>query len=177
MESDINMTMYTPLDPVFGILFNLSGDTKFNMLLGVSLMSLLVSIIIMLVTSKVTDQKQMKRMREKMKKQQEKMKAAQKKNDTKQVNKISKDMMTMQTQMMSNSMKPMLYTFVPIIIIFGWLRQYPPLQDFVVLQGYLVALPFALPHWGSQLGWLGWYIMCSFPASSIIRKVLKMDIM
>ena len=171
------MTMYTPLDPVFGILFNLTADTNFNMLLGVSFMSILVSIIIMLVTAKVTDQKEMKRTREKMKKLQEKLKVAQKKKDTKQANKLSKDMMTMQTAMMSNSMKPMLYTFVPIIIIFGWLRQYAVLQDFVEVQGYLVTLPFALPHWGSQLGWLGWYIMCSFPASSIIRKILKMDIM
>jgi uncharacterized membrane protein (DUF106 family) len=169
--------MYTPLDSIFGIIFHLTTNNKFNMLFGVSVMSLLVSTIIMVITAKVTDQKEMKKLKEKMNKLQEKLKAAQKKNDTKQANKISKEMMAMQSTMMTSTMKPMLYTFVPIIIIFGWLRQYPDLQNFIEVQGYLISLPFALPHWGSKLGWLGWYILCSFPASSLIRKILKMDIM
>jgi uncharacterized membrane protein (DUF106 family) len=169
--------MYTPLDPVFGILFHLTASDKLNMLVGVSFMSILVSTIIMVITSKVQDQKALGKLKKKMSKLQEKLKAAQKKNDTKQANKASKEMMTLQSTMMSQTMKPMLYTFIPIIIIFGWLRQYPDLQNFIEVQGYLVNLPFALPHWGSQLGWLGWYILCSFPASSLIRKILKMDIM
>ncbi len=171
------MTMYTPLDSVFGIVFHLTANTKFNMLWGVSVMSLLVSTIITVITAKVQDQKALKKIKTKMSKLQDKLKAAQKKNDTKQANKISKEMMGMQSAMMTSTMKPMLYTFVPIIIIFGWLRQYPDLQNFIEIQGYLVTLPFALPHWGSKLGWLGWYIMCSFPASSLLRKILKMDIM
>ncbi len=169
--------MYTPLDSVFGALFHFTASEKVNMLVGVLLMSVLISAIIIIITAKVTDQKAMKKQREKMTKLQDRLKAAQKKNDTKQASKISKEMMSMQSTMMTNTMKPMLYTFIPIIIIFGWLRQYLYLQDFIELNGYLVTLPFALPHWGSQLGWLGWYILCSFPASSILRKVLKMDIM
>jgi uncharacterized membrane protein (DUF106 family) len=169
--------MYTPLDSIFGIVFHLTADAKLNMLFGVMTMSILVSTIIMVITAKVQDQKELKKIKGKMSKLQEKLKAAQKKNDTKQANKISKEMMGMQSTMMTNTMKPMLYTFVPIIIIFGWLRQYPDLQNFIEVQGYLVTLPFALPYWGSKLGWLGWYILCSFPASSLIRKVLKMDIM
>lgn len=171
------MTMYTPLDSVFGILFHLTANTNFNMLFGVSVMSILVSVIITVITAKVQDQKELKKLKTKMSKLQEKLKAAQKKNDTKQANKASKEMMGMQSTMMSQTMKPMLYTFVPIIIIFGWLRQYPDLQNFIEIQGYLITLPFALPHWGSKLGWLGWYIMCSFPASSLLRKILKMDVM
>lgn len=171
------MTMYTPLDSVFWILFHLTANSKLNMIFGVMLMSLLVSAIITVITAKVQDQKELKKLKEKMSRLQEKLKVAQKKNDTKQANKISKEMMTMQSTMMSQTMKPMLYTFVPIIIIFGWLRQYPDLQNFIEIQGYLVTLPFALPHWGSKLGWLGWYIMCSFPASSLLRKILKMDVM
>lgn len=169
--------MYTPLDSVFGIVFHLSANNNFNMLFGVLVMSVFVSTIIMVITAKVQDQKALKKLKEKLSKLQEKLKAAQKKNDTKQANKMSKEMMSLQSTMMSNTMKPMLYTFVPIIIIFGWVRQYPDLQNFIEIQGYLISLPFALPHWGSKLGWLGWYILCSFPASSLIRKILKMDIM
>jgi uncharacterized membrane protein (DUF106 family) len=169
--------MYTPLDSIFGIIFHLTANAKLNMLLGVSFMSIFVSTLITVITSKVQDQKGLKKLKEKMSKQQERLKAAQKKHDTKQANKISKEMMGMQSTMMSQTMKPMLYTFVPIIIIFGWLRQYPDLRNFIEIQGYFVTLPFALPHFGSQLGWLGWYIMCSFPASSLLRKILKMDVM
>jgi uncharacterized membrane protein (DUF106 family) len=169
--------MYTFLDPVFGIVFHLTTNNKFNMLFGVSVMSVFVSTIIMVITAKVQDQKALKKLKEKMNKHQAKLKAAQKKDDTKQANKISKEMMTLQSTMMSSTMKPMLYTFVPIIIIFGWVRQYPDLQNFLEVQGYLISLPFVLPHFGERLGWLGWYILCSFPASSLIRKILKMDIM
>lgn len=159
------------------MVFHLTVDDKFNMLFGVLVMSLLVSTIIMLITAKVTDQKEMKKLKEKLSKYQEKLKAAQKKKNTKQANKISKDMMGLQSTMMSSTMKPMLYTFPPIIIIFGWLRQYPDLQNFIELNGYLISLPFVMPYFGEKLGWLGWYILCSFPASSLIRKILKMDIM
>jgi len=171
------LSIYTPLDAVFGIPFHLTANNTFNALFGVFSISILISAIIMVITAKVMDQKEMKKLKEKLAKYQEKVKAAQKKNDTKQVNKISKEMMGLQTKMMSQSMKPMLYTMVPIIIIFGWLRQYPDLQNFVEVNGYLVVLPFVLPVFGAKLGWLGWYILCSFPASSLMRKALKMDIM
>lgn len=171
------MSMYTPLDSVFGLVFHLTADDNFNALFGVCFMSVLISVIIMVITAKVMDQKEMKRLKEKLTKYQERIKAAQKKNDTKQVNKISKEMMGLQSKMMTNSMKPMLYTMLPIIIIFGWLRHYPDLQNFIEVQGYLVMLPFVMPYFGAKLGWLGWYILCSFPASSLMRKALKMDIM
>lgn len=130
----------------------------------------------MAITAKVVDQGEMKTLKEKMAKYQEKVKAAQQENDTKELNKASKEMMGLQSTMMSKSMKPMLYTMLPIIVLFGWLRQYPDLQNFVNGQGYLIMLPFALPFFGTKLGWLGWYIMCSFPTSSLMRKALKMDI-
>lgn len=171
------MSIYTPLDAVFGIPFHLTASDTFNALLGVLFISVVISFIIMAITAKVTDQKEMKKLKEKLAKYQEKAKAAKQKNDTKQLNKISKEMMGLQSTMMSKSMKPMLYTMLPIIIIFGWLRQYPDLQNFVEARGYLVMLPFVLPVFGAKLGWLGWYILCSFPASSLMRKALKMDIM
>lgn len=171
------MSIYTPLDPVLGIAFHLTANDTTNALIGVSFVSGLVSFIIMVITAKVVDQKAMKTLKEKMAKYQAKIKEAQTKNDTKRVSKISKDMMGLQSTMMSQSMKPMLYTMLPIILIFGWLRHYPYLQNFVEANGYLVVLPFALPFFGAKLGWLGWYILCSFPASSLMRKALKMDIM
>ncbi len=171
------MSVYTPLDPVFGVVFNLTASDNFNALFGVFSMSVLISTIIVIITAKAMDQKEMKTLKEKLAKCQEKVKAAQKKNDTKQLNKMSKEMMGLQSTMMTKSMKPMLYTMIPIIIIFGWIRQYPDLQNFTEVKGYLVMLPFVLPVFGAKLGWLGWYIMCSFPASSLMRKALKMDIM
>lgn len=171
------MSLYSPLDNVLGIPFHLTSDILFNTLLGVMFISITVSLIIVVITAKVVDQNEMKKLKDKMAKFQEKTKDAKKKNDTKQLNKVSKEMMGLQSTMMSKSMKPMMYTMVPIILIFGWLRQYTDLQNFVEAQGYLVTLPFEMPFFGTELGWFGWYILCSFPASSLLKKVLKMDVM
>ena len=114
-------------------------------------------------------------MKSKMQKFQEKSRQAKRKNDTKELNKLNQEMMGVQTKMMSNSFKPMLYTMVPIIIIFSWLGKYEYIKSFIETNGYLVSLPFALPIWGSKLEWLGWYILCSFAISPLIKKVFNID--
>ena len=86
---------------------------------------------------------------------------------------------------MDNSFKPMIVTFVPIIIIFWWMRS-------SVISSLIVHLPPAAyyisltPIWhfiGSfiyggtptvpfGIGWLLWYMICTFAMSQIIRKFL-----
>jgi uncharacterized membrane protein (DUF106 family) len=36
----------------------------------------------------------------------------------------------------------------------------------------IVSLPFSLPFFGNDFGWLAWYIIVSFPLSFIFRKAL-----
>ncbi len=163
------------MDGIFGPLFHISSNPQVSAIVGVMFISLLVSVIIVAITSKIVDQKRMKELKAKTASYQEKIKKAQKTKNLKKVSSIQKEMMKYQKEMMGMSMKPMMYTMIPIIVIFTWLRQYDVLNDFIVQQGYLVALPFALPKFGSTLGWLGWYILCSFPMSVLIKKIFKIE--
>jgi uncharacterized membrane protein (DUF106 family) len=39
----------------------------------------------------------------------------------------------------------------------------------------LVGMPFPLPVFGYHLNWLGWYILCTLPATWILRKLLGVE--
>jgi uncharacterized membrane protein (DUF106 family) len=168
-------SFYVFLDPVFGVFFHLTGNDQFNAMFGVFIMALILSTMINLVTSRVIDQKEMKRLKKELADYQKTMKEAQKKGDMKDFNRLQKQMMEKQSAMMTKSFKPMMYTFLPIIVIFGWLRNYDFLSAYIASQGYLVRLPFALPKFGTSLGWLGWYIMSSFPCSTLTKKIMKIE--
>ena len=168
-------SIYRVTDVLLSPLFHLTSNQEFNILFGVFLVATIVSAIITFVTAKVVDQKEMKRYKELLKKYQDKMVKAQKKGDMKTTKKAQSKLMGVQSEMMKNSFAPMLYTMPPIILIFSWLRQYEYLQSYIAVQGYAVLLPFTLPKFGASLGWLGWYILCSFATSITIKKVFGIE--
>lgn len=164
--------LYTIMDATLGIFFSLSGSEKFNVIFGVSVISTLVSAIIVFITAKVVDQKEMKELKARMAKYQEKIKEAQQKKELKQMSKLQKEMMRDQGTMMSKSLKPMFYTMIPIILIFSWLSHKIPNGP----NDYILTMPFSLTGESNiALGWLGWYILCSIPASMLIKKIFKIE--
>jgi uncharacterized membrane protein (DUF106 family) len=54
-----------------------------------------------------------------------------KKGDAKELEKVRKLMMEKQSAMMARSFKPMVFTSLPLIFLFQWLRNYRPLMDYV----------------------------------------------
>jgi uncharacterized membrane protein (DUF106 family) len=169
-------TFFSLLDTVLGFFFHLTGNQQFNFMFGVFFIAVIVSIFINVIRSRTIDPKEMKKLREEMADYQERMREAQKKGDMKEFNKVQKEMMARQSAMMARSLKPMMYTSLPVILIFRWLRNYRPLSVFIASHGgALVRLPFVLPHWGNHLGWLGWYILCSFSLSSLIKILLEVE--
>lgn len=46
-------------------------------------------------------------------------------------------------------------------------------EDKVVFARVITHLPVPLPYFGSMLGWLGWYFLCSIPLALIVRRLLK----
>lgn len=166
--------LYSPMDATLGIFFRLSGSERFNVIFGVFVISIIVSAIIVFITAKVVDQKEMKEVKSRMAKYQEKIKEAQKRNDLKQAGKLQKEMMRDQGAMMSKSFKPMFYTMIPVILIFSWLSH--NIQNGP--DDYILTLPLTLIKAGApqiKLGWLGWYILCSIPASTLIKKIFKIE--
>jgi uncharacterized membrane protein (DUF106 family) len=167
---------YRVLDSVFAPIFNLTPENeRLSLLIGIFFVSAVIALITTIATAKAIDQDEMKETKKKLKDLKEKVDEARKKGDEKKMKKTSEKMMAVQMEQSKNAFKPMIYTFPPIIVVFQWLRQYGPLQTFILDNNFLVSLPFTLPRYGDQLGWLGWYIVCSFMTSTVIRKVFKIQ--
>lgn len=78
-----------------------------------------------------------------------------------------KMMMEKNMQYMKHSMKPTLITFVPLILIFGWLRL--RFGD----AGEIVSWGAKIPLFGTGFGWLGLYFWSAIIFSLITRKLMK----
>lgn len=92
---------------------------KLPALWAVILLSLLVSVIIILITKYMTDQSLMKRLKEEMKENQKLSKEF--KNNANKLMEIQRKQMELTMEQFKHSLKPTLITFIPIILIFGWM--------------------------------------------------------
>jgi len=161
--------------------------------LGPVLSIVIIAIVISLITSVaqklLVDQDRLIYLRKEMKEFQQEMMEARKKNDPKALDMVQKkqmELMNLQKEMMSMSFKPMIVTFLPIILIFRWMQQNPLVSTVVVelpvTAYYMLLIPLwrALPFYGGaaqgvpemSIGWLGWYILCSFGLSILFRKLM-----
>ena len=100
-------------DPVLGPLMSLGP------FLALFLMSFLISLGITLVYKWVTDQALMKTIKDDLSAMQKKIKEH--KDNPKRMMELQKEMMDKNFKYMSHSLKPTLFTFIPLILIFGWL--------------------------------------------------------
>lgn len=101
------------LDPVLNFLLPLG---PFWVIL---IISLFISVLTTIVYKYTTDQEKLKRLKADLKRYQKK--AAALKSEPEKAVKVQKDMMKLNGQYMKSSLKSTLYTFLPIIIFFGWL--------------------------------------------------------
>ena len=121
----------TIVDPI------LSPLLRLNPLLGIAIISFILTLLITLIHKLVSNQDVMKGLKKDMKDHQDEMKKH--KSDPKKVMEIQKKVMEKNMEFMKHSFKPMIFTFIPIIIIFGWLNAnmayYPimPDQEFDVM--------------------------------------------
>jgi len=138
----------TLLNPVFSPLL------KIPPLAGIAIISFLISFIITIVYKYMTDQTMMKDLKEQQKEFQKKMKEHSK--DPEKLMKVQKQAMEVNMKYMTQSFKPTLITFLPIIIIFGWLNgnlAYAPImpgQDFTTTvmfnEGYTGNISITVPE-------------------------------
>jgi len=104
--------------------------------LAIIILAFLITLFITLIHKFTTDQKKMKSLKDDMKKHQDDMKKH--KNDPKKMMEIQKLVMDKNVEFMKHSLKPMLFTIIPIFLVFGWfhanLAYYPisPGQEFEV---------------------------------------------
>ncbi len=125
-----------------------------NPRIAIIILSFLVTLFITTVTYFMTDRERMKEIRDRQKELRKEMK--QYKDNPEKMLEINKKLMEDMPEQLKHSMKPMLITFIPIIIFFGWLRA-----------------TFALTAISST--WFWWYIGSSILFSIVIRKVVGLQ--
>lgn len=107
------MVYYDVLNLIFAPLL------KLPLLWTVIIISLVISIIIIVVTKLTTDQALMKRLKDEIKVCQKQIKEL--KNEPAKAMEVQKKAMELNMRYMKFSLKPTLITFIPIILIFGWM--------------------------------------------------------
>lgn len=118
------MALNAILDPIFSPLLLLPTW------LAILVVSLAISGLIVVIYKYATDQNLMKRLKDEIKELQAEMKTL-KDNPSKMMS-VQKKAMETNMKYMMHSLKPTLFTFLPIILIFGWLNAhfaYMPIYD------------------------------------------------
>ncbi|MBU0459733.1 MAG: TMCO1/EMC3 family protein [Nanoarchaeota archaeon] len=106
------------LDPILNpVLLPL---VQWNPFFAIVIISLLISLMIVFIYKWVTNQDEMKKLKEEQKEYQKKLKSL--KNDPQEMMKVQKEAMKKNMAYMKHSFKPTLITFIPIILIFGWMN-------------------------------------------------------
>ena len=143
------------LESFFNALFGWA--IKISPLVGMIIISLIMTLVTTLAYKYFTDQHAVKGLRDDMKNLQKEMKES---TDEKRKLEISKQIWQKNLEAMKHNFKPMLVTFIPIIVIFQWLRQ--------AYEGYgIIFLGY--------FQWLGTYIILSLIFSLILRKLLNVN--
>ena len=179
--------VYAALNTIFNPILAMDPNPA-NPALTVLIIAFFVSLITTIANKYLVDQDEMNEIQARNKAFQKELREAQKRGDGKKIAELQAkqtEMMQDQSKMMTNSFKPMIVTFVPIILIFFWMRT-------SAISGLVVILPPSVywvtltPFWhfighflygGNAtipygIGWLLWYMICTFGMSQILRKFL-----
>ncbi|MBI3026793.1 DUF106 domain-containing protein [Candidatus Woesearchaeota archaeon] len=92
---------------------------KLPTLWSVILLSFFISLVIIIITKYMTDQALMKKLKEEMKEYQKQIKEL--KGNPAKALEMQKKTMEVNMKYMMHSLKPTLITFIPIILLFGWM--------------------------------------------------------
>jgi uncharacterized membrane protein (DUF106 family) len=184
---DIWGMIYGALNTIFNPILAMDPNPA-NPALTVLIIAFIVSLITTIANKYLVDQDEMNAVQAEMKEFQAELRDAQKKGDGKRVAELQAkqpEIMSKQSKMMSSQFKPMIVTFVPIILIFFWMRT-SSIHNLVIILPKTVYWVTLTPAWhfigqflyGGKatipygIGWLLWYMICTFGMSQIIRKYL-----
>ena len=179
--------IFDALNAIFNPILALDPNPS-NPALTVLIIAFIVSLITTVANKYLVDQDELNAQQAEMKEFNARLRDAQKRGDGKEIAKLQAEqteLMQQQTAMMTNQFKPMIVTFVPIILIFFWMRS-SAIHDLVIILPKTVYWVTLTPLWhvigsfmyGGQatipygIGWLLWYMICTFGMSQILRKFL-----
>lgn len=121
--------------------------------ISILVIAALVSFFITLINYFVLDKEKMRAFKAKQKELNKKIKEH--KHDPNKAMEYQKEVMQLTMENMKHSFKPMLFTFIPIIVVFGWVRS-------------------AFAETAISGSWLWYYIIGAIIFSIIFRKIFKL---
>ena len=101
------------LDPV------LNWTLALHPFIAILILSIIVTIISNLIYKWATDQKEMKQLKESIETLKKQVKES--RDNPKKMMKANNEMMQVNMKYMTRSLKPMLFTFIPVILVIGWM--------------------------------------------------------
>ncbi|MBI4215056.1 DUF106 domain-containing protein [archaeon] len=131
----------------------------------VALIGIAVSLGSALVSKKLVNQKRMKEIRGRMSNLQKRTADAKKRNDIEEIKKLeeeNKQMLPLMKEMMIGSVKPMAITFLPLILVLGFMG------STYGNSGLIVDIPIL----GLQ-NWVGWYIIVAILTGIVFELAYK----
>lgn len=137
--------VHAVLDPTFGTLI------AWNSFIGFLLVVAFISFCLMLAQKYLTDQKEMKRLREEHKALQKQMKEF--KDHPEKVTELTKKQLALMGPMMHITFRAFTYTGIPVILFFRWFQE------------------ILTPVYGGW--WLFYYIVASMIFTSLFKKWFK----
>jgi uncharacterized membrane protein (DUF106 family) len=183
--------IYNALNAVLGPVIAMDPNPN-NPIFTVFLISMIVAFVITLANKLLVDQNRLEELKKEMQEFQQQMMEVRKSGDNAAMNKMQQQQMEFmgkQKEMMFMSLRPMVVTFIPIIIVFYWMSHEPHILKTIVILPqvayYVLVVPFwqyvasilyhntaGIPVPAGAIGWLGWYILVSFAMSQIFRKLM-----
>ena len=130
------MVLDSLLNPVFSPLLYLPPW------LSILILAFLISSLVIFIYKKFTDQEAMKGLKEQIKHSQEEIKKS--KDNPSRALQIQKQAMELNMKYMMHSMKATLITFLPIILIFGWMSSHIAYEPLVAGQPFDVVVTLGL---------------------------------
>ena len=152
---------YSALNTVFSPVLALPDP------IALMILSLIITFGVTLIYKFRIDSVAMKEVKTKVKAMQKEARELQKTNPEAASGKMD-EMMKLTNKQMKLSMKPMLPTMVFIFLFLPWIA--------TLFEGPVVLMPFELPFFGNDFGWLAWYMVISLPASQLLRKILGVEL-
>jgi len=131
------------------------------------MLSFVIVFIISIFYKFLINQNEIRELKARMKEKQAKAREMQKTNPQ-EANRILSEVLSLSNKQMRMSMKPMFLTLIVVGIILPYFAQLYP--------GVVVKLPFYLPYFESDFGWLAWYIIVSLPLGQLIRKLIGAEL-
>lgn len=121
---------------------------------SIILVSFAITLVMTLITKHLTDQRRIKELRKRAKEHQAKFKEIRKGGDMEEMKKVQSLMMEENMELMRHSMKPLMYTAIPLLLVFWGIRKtFDPLLA----------------------SWLWWYIGTSILSSIVLRKAMDVS--